>query len=319
MPASAFGDANFTGQATGQAPDSAAAFATKAYADDAIASATANAHVAASINANPDLSLNVAASGVNNQTFTIVVNLQSAFAPTTDDARGAILKGSNGLYVSIGSGHNQAAPGDHTHAVAVASGANGFLSGTDKAKLDGIATGATALGLAGSGSAGTASHSDHTHDAVDESNPGFMTSAMLALLDGLVAGANVLSTFPASITATGIRGQLSCDGNRFAVCWDTNQWATVLMIRALLPASAVIPIFLTAVSGYTGGTPDKLDGMVTLGIPKPFVAEFYDPALAKTARYKLRAIGSDTPTGTTLIEPADFDSSTNAVIWEQIG
>jgi hypothetical protein len=71
--------------------------------------------------------------------------------------------------------HGSQSTGSH-HAVAIAGGANGFFSGTDKTKLDGIAAGATNLALsgtapvnvdataAGAGGATDASKRDHKHN-----------------------------------------------------------------------------------------------------------------------------------------------------------
>jgi hypothetical protein len=96
--------------------------------------------------------------------------------------------GSGKVYVVLGATASTAAAGNHTHSAATTLVA-GFLSTADKAKLDGIASGATAIALAGSGSAGTAAHSDHTHDVVTDMAAGFMSSAMLAALEAASPGA----------------------------------------------------------------------------------------------------------------------------------
>lgn len=63
--------------------------------------------------------------------------------------------------------------GGTQHAAAIAAGASGFMTGTDKTKLDGVATSAAAVGATagadvtltagGAGAAATAARSDHTH------------------------------------------------------------------------------------------------------------------------------------------------------------
>lgn len=104
---------------------------------------------------------------------------------------------------------NQA--GGTLHADAIASGAAGFMSGADKAKLDGVATGATAtpltaatpqaVGTAAVGVSTDAARADHVHahgdqlggslhaDAVASGAAGFMSGADKAKLDGVATGA----------------------------------------------------------------------------------------------------------------------------------
>ena len=77
--------------------------------------------------------------------------------------------------------HGNQTAGTH-HAVVISNGTSGFMSGSDKAKLDGIAAGATNVTVTGvpvnvdnttasSGSAATAAKSDHKH-AVNVASPG---------------------------------------------------------------------------------------------------------------------------------------------------
>lgn len=76
--------------------------------------------------------------------------------------------------------------GGTLHSVAVASGAAGFLSGTDKAKLDGISSGAAALGTAtpqalgtaDDGTATAASKEDHVHPYTDRLAAGTVQVAL---------------------------------------------------------------------------------------------------------------------------------------------
>lgn len=115
--------------------------------------------------------------------------------------------------------------GGSLHAVAVAGGANGFLSGTDKSKLDGIAAGATntplsssaatAVGSAGAaGTSSNASRADHVHAHGAQTDPsmhalattsaaGFMSAADKTKLDGLTPGgaSSLLQTTQSAIAA----------------------------------------------------------------------------------------------------------------------
>lgn len=120
------------------------------------------------------------------------------------------------------SGHIGAG-GATQHPDAVASGASGFMTGADKAKLDGIASGATAtplssttpedVGSAAVGAATTAARADHVHAHGDQAggslhaaattvDAGFMSAADKSKLDGVAAGATatpLASTLPAAV------------------------------------------------------------------------------------------------------------------------
>lgn len=133
-------------------------------------------HAAASVVNTDSLTHSVAG-----QAFTLTVRRKTSSLGGTE---GLIGSGANGLFVTLGTGANEAAAGSHTHTAAT-TGTAGFLSASDKTKLDGIAAGATAITLAGSGSAGTAAKSDHGHDAATTSVPGFMSAADKIKLDGL--------------------------------------------------------------------------------------------------------------------------------------
>ncbi len=104
---------------------------------------------------------------------------------------------------------NQATSASALHALVVASGNSGFMSGTDKAKLDGVAASATntplssttpaAVGTGAVGVGTTAARADHVHDhgnqatsasalhalAVAAGNSGFMSGVQVTKLAGL--------------------------------------------------------------------------------------------------------------------------------------
>ncbi len=110
--------------------------------------------------------------------------------------------------------------GGTLHATVVAAGAAGFMSGADKTKLDGVATGAAALASTSPANVGTtaavgvgttAARSDHVHAhgaqtdgtlhaVATTSTAGFLSATDKAKLDGVAAGAPALSsTAPANV------------------------------------------------------------------------------------------------------------------------
>lgn len=88
--------------------------------------------------------------------------------------------------------------GGALHAVAVASGAEGFLSGSDKAKLDGISSGAAALtssspadvGASAVGVAGTAARADHVHAHGNQAGGSLHALAVAGVSAGFVSAAD---------------------------------------------------------------------------------------------------------------------------------
>lgn len=117
--------------------------------------------------------------------------------------------------------------GGASHALAVASGAAGFMSGGDKAKLDGIASGATANTGTVTGVTGTAPVVSSggaapviSMAAATASVNGYMTSTYAAKLDGIAAGANNYS-HPASHPPSIITQDAS---NRFVTDAEKSAW-----------------------------------------------------------------------------------------------
>ena len=113
--------------------------------------------------------------------------------------------------------------GGTQHAAAVAGGASGFLTGADKTKLDGVASGAAALTSSAPANVGTtaavgvgttAARADHVHAhaaqtdgtlhaAATPSVAGFQSAADKSKLDGIASGAAALTaTAPTQITVT---------------------------------------------------------------------------------------------------------------------
>ena len=154
----------------------------------------AASHAAAAL-LNTDGSIAVATAGQN---FTLAVILFTAGLAAGQGQIG--VSAGNGLYVLLGTGANVAAAGNHAHADATDS-TDGFMAAADKTKLDGIAAGATALALAGSGTAATAAHSDHIHPEVTEETDGFMIAADKAKLDALPIAADLDTNTVATVAA----------------------------------------------------------------------------------------------------------------------
>lgn len=156
-----------------------------------------NSHAAADV-LNADGTITISAEG---QAFTIGLNV--ATSGNIEAGQGLIGVGENGVYVVLGTGADVAAAGNHTHPEATEE-TDGFMAAADKAKLDGIAAGATNVQLAGSGEAATASHSDHTHSDATEETDGFMAAADKAKLDALPTSdeitANVVTAVAGALT-----------------------------------------------------------------------------------------------------------------------
>ena len=91
------------------------------------------------------------------------------------------------------------APASHSHANAT-TGAAGFMAATDKAKLDGMGTGANVISVNAKTGAVTLDYGDvgaassgHSHADATPSTSGYMPAAALTKLNGIGANANVIS------------------------------------------------------------------------------------------------------------------------------
>lgn len=176
---------------------------------EAIDPLQAAVHAAAAV-LNQDWSITVT---VNGQQFTLALNVVTS--ANVAAGQGLLGVGQNGVYVVLGTGANQAAAGNHTHPDATEQ-TDGFMAAADKQKLDGIEDGATAIELAGSGTADTAAHSDHTHPDATEETDGFMAAADKAKLDALPTAdeitANVVSAVAAALQDTATVAHLFTGG-----------------------------------------------------------------------------------------------------------
>jgi len=156
-----------------------------------------------------------------------------------DTPNAVATSGSAGVDVTAARGDHVHAhgdlPGGSLHAVVVAGGDAGFMTGTDKNKLNGVAANASANAQSGTpaaivssgatvGVATTAAPSDHTHDhgnlgggsqhlAATTSTAGFMSAADKTKLDGVAANAaavsNVNPVAPAETAAPGVSSTAS--------------------------------------------------------------------------------------------------------------
>lgn len=136
------------------------------------------------------------------------------------------------LRASMLSGH--AGTGGAAHANAVASGAAGFLTGADKAKLDGVAAAAAAVGAGvvavgsanSDGASASSARVDHVHahgdqlggslhaNAVASGAAGFMTGSDKAKLDGVEAAADVTDFANVSTALAAASASVSVNAQR---------------------------------------------------------------------------------------------------------
>jgi hypothetical protein len=157
--------------------------------------------------------------------------------------------------------------GGTLHADVIAAGASGFMSGGDKTKLDGVATGATvapalasttpaAVGVAAVGVGTTTARADHVHahgtqaggtlhaDVIAAGASGFMSGTDKTKLDNL--GTHIVAdhVFVSSITLSGI-GQVSGEGTVTA--------GQLVLVTAQSPSSAN-GLYTSAVGAWTRST-----------------------------------------------------------------
>lgn len=123
------------------------------------------------------------------RTFNVVANADASIVVNANDIQVGV----------ISDAQHGSRSGGAAHSVAVASGSNGFLSGTDKAKLDGIAASATNtplssgtpanIGTAAAGSSSSASKADHVH-ALPSVGPGAGTYCNATAVKDITLDAN---------------------------------------------------------------------------------------------------------------------------------
>lgn len=132
----------------------------------------------------------------------------------------------------------------HAHGIAVASGADGFLSGSDKAKLDGISAGATV----NASDAALRDRSGHTGTQPHTTISGIGTmatqnAASVAITGGTISGVAVDNAIIGGATRAAIS------------CTTLNANGAVVLGSAAANAISIAgtPIFATA-AGFAGGT-----------------------------------------------------------------
>lgn len=142
--------------------------------------------------------------------------------PTTQTANNAIFLRNDNTWQTVTPANIGAATSGHTHSAATQS-ANGFMSATDKKKLDGIASGANAythptssgnkhipsggssgqiLRWSADGTAAWGADNNTTYSAATQSAQGLMSAADKKKLDGIATGANNYTyTLPAATSS----------------------------------------------------------------------------------------------------------------------
>jgi hypothetical protein len=198
--------------------------------------------------------------------------------------------------------------GGALHANVVAAGAAGFMSGADKTKLDGVATGATvapalasttpaAVGTAAIGVGTTTARADHVHahgtqlggtlhaDVIAAGASGFMSGTDKTKLDGVATGATVApalaNTAPPDVGSAAASGIGTTTSRADHVHAHGNQLGGALHANVVAAGAA----------GFmTGSDKTKLDGVATGATVAPALAST-TPAAVGTA-----AIGVGTTT-----------------------
>lgn len=146
--------------------------------------------------------------------------------------------------------------GGAAHSNAVAAGAAGFMTGADKTKLDGIATGATQ----NSSDAFLLTRGNHTGTQLASTISDFASAARAQTEAELVAGTNVTIT-PSGSGATR-QLTIAAAGGGGSTNLTTTTSATTLTVNSDTGTDAVLPAATGAVAGVlTGADKTKLDGI----------------------------------------------------------
>lgn len=161
----------------------------------------------------------------------------------------------------------------HTHSAATTSAA-GFMSATDKAKLDGIAAGATKVTVDSALSSTSTnaiqnkavytalsgkSDASHTHSAATASAAGFLSASDKSKLDGIAAGANNYSLPTASGSTLG--------GVKTTSSVSSTSGLTACPIISGVPyyKDTTYSVATTSANGLMSSTDKtKLDGIATI-------------------------------------------------------
>jgi environmental stress-induced protein Ves len=190
------------------------------------------------------------AEGVSNLYFTNGRAAAAAPVQTVDGQAGAVSLSSS--YAPL----SHVGAGGAAHSNAVAAGAAGFMTGADKTKLDGIATGATQ----NSSDAFLLTRGNHTGTQLASTISDFNSATRAQVEAELVAGANVTIT----PSGTGATRQLtiSAAGGGGSTNLSTTTSTTTLTVNSDTGTDAVLPAATPSVAGVlTAADKTKLDGI----------------------------------------------------------
>lgn len=212
---------------------------------------------------------------------------------------------------NVGTGSGDVAAGNHSHANATTS-VSGFMSATDKTKLDGVASGATAnstdaqlrdrgthtgtqahttitgLGDAATKNVGTGSGDvaagNHSHANATTSAAGFMSTTDKTKLDGVASGATANST-DAQLrdrgTHTGTQAISTVTGLQTALNGKADLLANGKVDPSQLPAIAINDVFTVGSLGaMLALTAERGDIAIRTDEAKSYVLKADDPAVA---------------------------------------
>lgn len=148
--------------------------------------------------------------------------------------------------------------GGAAHANAIAAGAAGFMTGTDKTKLDGIAVGATQ----NSADATLLARANHTGTQPASTVSDFASAARAQTEAELVAGANITITPSGSGATRQLTVAATGGGGGGSTNLSTTTSTTTLTVNSDTGTGAVLPAATPSVAGVlTAADKTKLDGV----------------------------------------------------------
>lgn len=179
------------------------------------------------------------------RTFNVVANADGSLVVNADDVQVGVLA-TDGQHGTRGGGS--------IHAAVVASGANGFMLGTDKAKLDGIATSAAAVGSVtpgtvsltapAIGASSTAARSDHNHDLSLAIAPAWTASHTWASATVPIQASITDSSAATQLEAARFRHTSSVNGSggiaSYTGWWSTNGSGTAVETSRITSIQSVV-------------------------------------------------------------------------------
>ena len=148
--------------------------------------------------------------------------------------------------------------GGAAHANAIAAGAAGFMTGTDKTKLDGVAAGATQ----NSADATLLARANHTGTQTASTISDFASASRAQTEAELVAGANITITPSGSGATRQLTVAATGGGGGGSTNLSTTTSTTTLTVNSDTGTGAVLPAATPSVAGVlTAADKTKLDGV----------------------------------------------------------